>query len=376
MFRLDLSLRKSPFAASICISLPFITRGIVLLIGQGRARYYSLTPYRREKVLPPFARAGVCVKKHWIAGIAEVNRELLLILSIVASAGLINLLIAGQRMALTIYNLPTLFAAYYFGRRRAVEASVASILLILWMHILHPTVLGREIEGVLTWSDLTIWAGFLMLSAYAAGTLYEHGQRRLRELRETYHGVLQILNHFISNDKFTQNHSYRVSLYATQIAGEMGMSEDRIEDVRAAALLHDIGKLETSREILYKAARLTEEEMTHVRGHVDKGMDLLSPVGGSLQRILPIVLAHHDKFDGSGYHPNKGEEIPIEARIISVADVYDALVSDRPYRKGISPFEARDVIAKASGTDFDPRVVRAFEGAFRKQRLEVPEVLV
>jgi len=316
------------------------------------------------------------VKKHWIAGIAEVNKELLLILSIVLSAGLINLLIAGQRMALTIYNLPTLFAAYYFGRRRAVEASVGSILLILWMHILHPTVLGREIEGVLTWSDLTIWAGFLMLSAYAAGTLYEHGQRRLRELRETYHGVLQILNHFISNDKFTQNHSYRVSLYATQIAGEMGMSEDRIEDVRAAALLHDIGKLETSREILYKAARLTEEEMTHVRGHVDKGMDLLSPVGGSLQRILPIVLAHHDKFDGSGYHPNKGEEIPIEARIISVADVYDALVSDRPYRKGISPFEARDVIAKASGTDFDPRVVRAFEGAFRKQRLEVPEVVV
>ena len=316
------------------------------------------------------------MKRHWIAGIAEVNKELLLILSIVASAGLINLLIAGQRMALTIYNLPTLFAAYYFGRRRAVEASVASILLILWMHILHPTVLGKEIEGVFTWSDLSVWGGFLMLSAYAAGTLYEYGQRRLRELRETYHGVLQILNHFISNDKFTQNHSYRVSLYATQIAGEMGMSEDRIEDVRAAALLHDIGKLETSREILYKAARLTEEEMTHVRGHVHKGMDLLSPVGGSLRRILPIVLAHHDKFDGSGYHPNKGEEIPIEARIISVADVYDALVSDRPYRKGVSPFEARDVIARASGTDFDPRVVKAFEGAFRKQRLEVPEVLV
>jgi putative nucleotidyltransferase with HDIG domain len=316
------------------------------------------------------------VKKRWIVGIAEVNKELLLILSIVASAGLINLLIAGQRMALTIYNLPTLFAAYYFGRRRAVEASVASILLIFWMHILHPTVLGRDTESLLSWSDLTIWAGFLLISAYATGTLYEHGQRRLRELRETYYGVLQILSHFISNDKYTQNHSYRVSLYATQIAGEMGMSEERIEDVRAAALLHDIGKLETSRDILYKAARLTDEEMTHVRGHVDKGIDLLSPVGGSLHRILPIVLGHHDKFDGSGYHPAKGEEIPIEARIISVADVYDALVSDRPYRKGITPFEARDVITKGSGKDFDPRVVKAFEAAFRKQRLEVPEVLV
>jgi putative nucleotidyltransferase with HDIG domain len=316
------------------------------------------------------------VKKKWIARMAEVNRELLLILSIVASVGLINLLIAGQRMAVTIYNLPTLFAAYYFGRRRAVEASVASVLLVTWLNIMHPSVLGRENETLLGWSDLAIWAGFLLISAYATGTLYEHGERRLRELRETYYGVLQILSHFISNDKFTQNHSYRVSLYATQIAGEMSMSEDRIEDVRAAALLHDIGKLETSREILYKAARLTEEEMTQVRGHVDKGIDMLSPVGGSLQRILPIVLAHHDRFDGSGYHPTKGEDIPIEARIISVADVYDALVSDRPYRKGISPFEARDVITKAAGKDFDPKVVKAFEAAFRKQRLEVPEVLV
>ena len=316
------------------------------------------------------------MKKTWIPRLAEINKELLLILSIVASAGLINLLIAGQRMALTVYNLPTLFAAYYFGRRRAVEAAVASILIVTWMHILHPWVLGRESEAILGWSDLSIWAGFLMISAYVTGTLYEHGQRRLRELRETYYGVLQILNQFISNDKFTQNHSYRVSLYATQIAGEMGMSEERIEDVRAAALLHDIGKLDTSRDILYKAARLTEEEMSQIRGHVHKGIDMLNPVGGSLQRILPIVLAHHDRFDGTGYHPTKGEEIPIEARVISVADVYDALVSDRPYRKGISPFDARDAISRAAGKDFDPRVVKAFEVAFRKQRLEVPELLV
>jgi len=316
------------------------------------------------------------LKKSWITGIAEINRELLLILSIVASAGLITLLVTGQRMALTVYNLPTLFAAYYFGRRRAVEAAVASILMVTWLDMMHPTVLGRQAEALLGWSDLLIWAGFLMISAYATGTLYDHGQRRLRELRETYYGVLQILNHFVSNDKFTQNHSYRVSIYATQIAGEMGMPDERIEDVRAAALLHDIGKLETSREILYKAARLTEDELAQVRGHVDKGVEMLSPVGGSLQRILPIVLAHHDRFDGSGYHPARGEEIPVEARIISVADVYDALVSDRPYRKGISPFEARDTIGKGAGKEFDPQVVKAFEAAFRKQRLEVPEVLI
>jgi len=198
----------------------------------------------------------------------------------------------------------------------------------------------------------------------------------LDELRQTYTGLLQILSQIISNDKFTQNHSYRVSVYATQIAGEMGFTPDRIEDIRAAALLHDIGKLELSRDVLYKAAKLNANDVKEIRTHVDKGMNFLSPVAGSLSRILPIILAHHDKFDGSGYHATKGENIPIEARILSVADVYDALVSDRPYRKGLSPFEARDIILKGEGTDFDPQIIRAFESAFHKQRLEVPEVLV
>ena len=92
--------------------------------------------------------------------------------------------------------------------------------------------------------------------------------------------------------------------------------------------------------------------------------------------MIPIVLAHHDKFDATGYHPNGGEDIPLEARIISVADVYDSITSDRPYRKAMSLFEARDVIAKGSGTDFDPRVVNAFLDAFRRGELEVPTVVL
>src|SRR3984957_3169284 len=244
---------------------------------------------------------------------------------------------------------------------------------------MNPTILGRQalyISGLLGWSDLTIWAALLLIFAYAAGTLHETAQRRLNELRQTYTGLLQILSQIISNDKFTQNHSYRVSVYATQIAGEMGCGADQIEDIRAAALLHDIGKLEMSRDVLYKAAKLTEDEVKEIKTHVRKGMDFLSPGAGSLRRVLPIILARHDKFDGSGYHSTKGQDIPIEARIISVADVFDALVSDRPYRKGLSPFEARDIILKGEGTDFDPQIIRAFEAAFQKQRLEVPEVLV
>jgi len=320
------------------------------------------------------------VKKKWISVLADINKELLLILSIIAASGIVNFFVVGQRLVLSFYNLPTLLAAYFFGRRRAVESAVASILFVLWMDLMNPKVLGGSLklgeQGLMAWSDLTVWAGFLLISAYATGSLYELGERRLNELRETYYGVLQILNQFIGNDKFTQNHSYRVSVYATSIAAEMRLPEQQIEDVRAAALLHDIGKLEVSRDILYKAARLNTDEVEEMKSHVTKGIGLLRPVGGSLRRILPIILAHHDKFDGSGYHPTKGEEIPIEARIIAVADAYDAMISDRPYRKGLMPSEARDEILNRTSADFDPTVVTAFEAAFRKQKLEIPEVLV
>jgi putative nucleotidyltransferase with HDIG domain len=319
------------------------------------------------------------VRKIWVGRIAEANKELLLIFTIIAFAGVINLFVAGQRLVLTFYNLPTLFAAYYFGRRRAVQTALASLLIVCWINIMNPIAFASglkiELKHLMSWSDLTIWGSFLLITAYAAGSLHEKQEGALHELRETYYGVLQILNQFISNDKYTQNHSYRVSVYASQIAEHMGMAGDRIEDVRVAALLHDIGKLETSREVLYKAARLTEGEMQEIKTHVRKGIDMLSPVGGSLRRILPIILAHHDKFDGSGYNATQGQEIPLEARIISVADVYDSLISDRPYRKGMSPFEARDIILKGAGHDFDPKVVKAFEKAFQNREMEIPEVL-
>src|SRR4029453_12130071 len=220
------------------------------------------------------------------------------------------------------------------------------------------------------------WGGVLMVTGYSMGTLYEHSAAQISELRQTYHGVLMILRHFIAKDAYTENHSYRVSVYAATIASELDLAPGRVEDVRSAALLHDIGKLDISRELLYKAARLTEDEFKHMQGHVNKGVSILEPVGGSLRRVIPIVLSHHDKFDGSGYNPTKGEDIPLEARIISVADVYDSLTSDRPYRKAMSLFEARDVIAKGSGTDFDPRVVDAFMDAFRRGELEVPAGVV
>jgi len=185
-----------------------------------------------------------------------------------------------------------------------------------------------------------------------------------------------LLRHFISKDEYTENHCYRVSFYAAKIAAYLGFSPDRIEDIRSASLLHDLGKLEVSRELLYKAAQLTKEEFEGMKRHVDGGVDLMEPLGNPLGRIIPIILAHHEKFDGKGYHQVQRENIPLEARILSVADAYDSLVSDRPYRKAMSPFDAKNIIAKGSGSEFDPKVVKAFTDAFRNGELEVPNLVV
>lgn len=309
----------------------------------------------------------------------KANTELWLILSLFLLAGALNFLVASHRMILGFYSLPTLFAAYVYGRRHAVLTAFASVFIVGLVLYNSPAILDTPPVVFWVsekWFEIIMWGGILVITAYAMGTLYEQQKVHMQELRDTYDGVLLILQQFITKDKYTQNHSYRVSVYATIIGASYGLRADRIEDIRAAALLHDIGKLDISRDILYKAARLTKDEFQEMQRHVEAGVELLEPVGGTLRKVLPIILAHHDKFDGSGYHPTQGEDIPLEARIISVADVYDSLTSDRPYRKAMSPYDAKDIIEKGSGTDFDPKVVNAFLVSFRKHELEVPELVV
>jgi putative nucleotidyltransferase with HDIG domain len=276
-------------------------------------------------------------------------------------------------MILAFYALPTVISAYFYGRRHATLTALASVLMVVLLMLFTgpPATEPFSLADIDPWIDVTVWGGTLIITGYLMGTLYEHKTEQLKELRETYHGVLMILRHFISKDSYTENHCHRVSVYAVRIAAAMNLDAERIEDIRAAALLHDIGKLDISRELLYKAARLTREEYEEIQKHVAKGIAMLEPVGGSLRRVIPIILAHHDRFDGSGYHPTRGDDIPMESRIIAVADVYDSLTSDRPYRKAMSPFEARDTILKGAETEFDPKVVAAFQHAFRRGDLEI-----
>ena len=304
----------------------------------------------------------------------EANKELWLFLMMFTILAALNYLVASDRMMLGFYVLPTVFSAYFYGRRHATLTALASILLVILIVHFNPRFLaeGGPVRLIAEkWYDITIWGGSLMITAYAMGTLYEKKEARIRELRDTYKGVLVILRQFTAHDKYTHDHSFRVAAYAAAIAKFMGFDAQRIDDVWDASLLHDLGKMETSRQLLHKAAHFTESEYAEMKKHVEKGARVIEPVGGSLRRIIPIVLAHHERFDGSGYRSTQGEQIPLEARIISVADVYDSLISDRPYRKAMSPLDAREAITKGSGTDFDPAVVNAFLKAYQSGELEV-----
>ena len=310
----------------------------------------------------------------FIRQLQEVNKELWLLLMMFSILAGLNYLVASDRMMLGLYVLPTVYAAYFRGRRHATLTALASVLMVILVVYLNPRLFAEQGTFKVIaqkWWDITIWGGTLIVTAYAMGTLYEKKEARIRELRETYKGILVILRQLTAHDKYTHDHSFRVAAYADTIAGHMGLNSDRREVMRAGALLHDLGKMETSRELLHKAARFTESEYEEMKKHVEKGAQVIEPVRGSLRRIIPIILAHHDRFDGSGYHSTQGEQIPIEARIIAVADVYDAMTTDRPYAKAMSLLDAKETITKGSGTNFDPQVVKAFVEAFQNGELEV-----
>ncbi|MFH1845389.1 MAG: HD domain-containing phosphohydrolase [bacterium] len=341
----------------------------------------ALTGYESScaEIEKPSVSAMRSSRRSLASQMMEVNKEIWLIFSITLLAAALNYLVTSHQVILGFYTLPTVFSAFYLGRRHAVLTAVASSFLVGLMAYFNPQILAIGGQNGLInerWFELFSWGGMLVLTAYAMGTLHARHLQRTAELRETYEGVLMILRQFISNDKYTENHSYRVSVYAVTIATYLNLRPDTIELVRAAALLHDIGKLEISRKLLHTASSLNGDEMASMSTHTRKGAAILKPVGSSLGKILPIILAHHDNFDGSGKDEGVGRTIPLEARVIAVADVYDALTSDRPYRKAMSTFEARQVIEKGCGKEFDPAVVRAFLESFQDGVLEVPEIFI
>jgi diguanylate cyclase (GGDEF)-like protein/PAS domain S-box-containing protein len=161
-------------------------------------------------------------------------------------------------------------------------------------------------------------------------------------------------------DRYTGEHVERTVHYATEIAKAMNLSKEETERIRQAAILHDLGKIGISEKILLKKSKLTKREFAEIKKHPQIGVEIIRPIQ-FLHAIIPSILYHHERWDGKGY-PNglKGEEIPFGARIIAIADVYQALISDRPYRKAYPKDKVKKIIKDAAGSQFDPKIVSVF----------------
>lgn len=163
-----------------------------------------------------------------------------------------------------------------------------------------------------------------------------------------------------AKDRYTRGHSERVTLYAMAIAEELKLPAEEIEALRQAGLLHDIGKIAVSDQILRKPNELSPEDWKAIRSHPQRGVEIIRPVS-ALRPLIPIILYHHERYNGKGYPKGlKGEEIPLGARILAVADAYEAMTANRPYRPAMSKREAIERLKKGAGKQFDPKVVAAF----------------
>ena len=178
------------------------------------------------------------------------------------------------------------------------------------------------------------------------------------ELKKTYFQTVEALVYAVElKDPYTRGHSRRVADYSIRIGEELGFSKEELEDLELAALLHDIGKIGVKGAILNKPTKLSTKEFEEVKKHPVLGEQLVSKVE-RLRRIAKIIRHHHERYGGGGYPDGlKGEEIPLEARIIAIVDAYDAMTSDRPYRKALSKEEALRIIEENEGLQWDPNLV-------------------
>jgi response regulator RpfG family c-di-GMP phosphodiesterase len=243
-----------------------------------------------------------------------------------------------------------------------VLTAFASILLVgLVSHFNH----GRfdqfnlaGVGGVNQWYHIISWGCMLLVIAITMGTLHERNRNKMQELRQAYRGLLTILGQLIVQDEEEENHCFRVSIYATRIAMYMGLEKDEIENIRSAALKHDLGKLQVSRNILRKAVSLNQDDQSFPSGTISSVPLLRGPLGG----VLPTLLGYHEQFESNGELSSN----PLGVSILAVADVYDDLTVDSPHRKALPPEEAKEAIAADASIRFDPEVVKAFIAAFKQ----------
>jgi putative nucleotidyltransferase with HDIG domain len=222
---------------------------------------------------------------------------------------------------------------------------------------------SRTHPGCFTESDLELLTVFgnQIATALENASLYEELERSF------YETVRSLLAALEAKDEYTRGHSDRVALYAVGIAEALNLPKERLNDLKTAAELHDIGKIAVPESIINSPSRLSDEEFECIKKHPEYGVQILRPIR-FLSAALPIVRHHHERYDGTGYPEGLiGESIPLEARILNLADAFDAMTSTRSYNKPVTLPDALARCREEAGVSFDPRCVAAL-GEFVENR--------
>ena len=224
----------------------------------------------------------------------------------------------------------------------------------------------RGAANAFTTRDLELLVAF----SGAAATAIRNAQY-VRKLEQAYHDTLIALANAVElRDHYTVGHTWRVTRFAMEMARELGFDEEGIRRCEMGGVLHDVGKLAVDDAILRKPGRLDDDEFAKMRVHPERGARLMEDIA-MLKPVIPFCLAHHERYDGKGYpHGLAGEDIPLEGRVIAVADTFDAMTSNRPYRKGLDPEVAIEELEKCKGGQFDPQCVDAFVRCYRDGKIQ------
>ena len=213
----------------------------------------------------------------------------------------------------------------------------------------------------------------LLVALAAPSSIAIKNAQFLQQLEQGYKDQLLTLANAIElRDHYTVGHTWRVTHFSVAIARELGMPEEKLEEIHMGGIVHDIGKLAVPDAVLNKPGPLTDDEYELMKVHPDKGAQLLQDNASErLHALVPYCLYHHERYDGNGYPCKlKGEDIPIEGRIVAVADTFDAMTSNRPYRKGLDPEIAIGEIEKNKGTQFDPAAADALIKCYREGQID------
>ncbi len=296
---------------------------------------------------------AIVVQKPAAAAFAEIHR--MVVNAVVATIVLVALAMTAAVISARWVSLPI---------QRLAQSS----------HEIAEGNFGRQVEGRGLPAELADLAGDFNRMSSRLETTIERLRQAARANRELFIGSIRAFAAAIdAKDPYTRGHSERVASMSRTIARNLSLSEEVQQKIWVAALLHDVGKIGVEDEILRKVGQLTDEEYDQMKQHTVIGAEIVSSIE-PLREMLPVIRWHHEAWNGRGYPDGrKGEEIPLWARVVAVADTFDAITTNRPYQKALSMEEAIAIITKLTGSRFDAKVVTAFFQAYESGDLAAPD---